>query len=139
MSKNIKQFQIIIKHYTFEYLYRDASNYKAFGGVILTGSIGANYVKQLENLLEDSQFFIAEQIKIPNLQPELFKYSNGPTEDDHGYHEFFHLRPSTSNDISNFKVWGSSDKFLEALINIGNKWDVCLSEYVKNQYIIFDL
>ena len=122
-------------HYTFEYLYRDASNYKAFGGVILIGSIDEDYIVQLESSLEDNQFFIAEQINLPNLQSELFEYTNGPIEDDHGYHEFFELRPSTNDDISNFNVWGSTGKFLDELIAINNKWDVCLSEYVKVEYL----
>lgn len=137
MSKNSIQFKKFIDNYTFEYLYRDASNYKAFGAIILTGSICDNYAEKLRSLLECNQFFIAEQINIPTLHSKLFEYSNGPIEDDHGYHEFFQFRPSTSYDISSFKVWGSTENFLEALFAIDNNWDVCLSEYVKNQYFNF--
>jgi len=73
-----------------EYLYRDASNYKQFGSVVLQGSIS---VKDIRPLLIDGEYFIPSQVGLPDLQHKFkeqeFEY---PTGDDHAWHEIVSMR-----------------------------------------------
>ncbi len=67
------------------YLYRDASNYKAAGEVVVAGQIT---FRQLSHCLDGGEFFIPQQVGWEPLQSELTTYSGGQlTEDDHVWHE----------------------------------------------------
>ena len=76
-----------------EYLYRDASNYKQHGSVVLKGSVSLNSIR---HLLFDRTYFIPSQVGLPDLQYKFkeqgFKY---PTGDDHSWHEIVLMRPTT--------------------------------------------
>ena len=74
------------KFSVFSYLYRDASNYKAFGLLLLKGTASADDVEIWRQHFESSEFFIAEQLGIPALYAELWAFSDGATEDDHVWH-----------------------------------------------------
>lgn len=87
----------------FEYLYRDASNYKAHRQLLLEEEWSSEAVARLIRTLQDGEFFIPAQVLIPSLHSELFTYSNGPTEDDHPWHEFVDLRPATPDEIALLK------------------------------------
>ncbi|HQT91838.1 MAG TPA: hypothetical protein PL001_07405 [Candidatus Kryptobacter bacterium] len=72
----------------FNYLYRDAGNYKSFGTTVFTNPHGLTLV-EIESRLRKSFFendlFIAGQIGIQ----EVFLYGpNEGTEDDISFHEF---------------------------------------------------
>lgn len=76
MSQNIK----------FNYLYRDASNYKLWGEVIFTNSDGLalDYInKRLKQAFDFKTYFIADQINIEEV------FFEDITDDDHCYHEFY--------------------------------------------------
>lgn len=66
----------------FEYLYRDASNYKQFHFVIVKGMITP---QQISDYLIDRLYFIPSQIGLPELQSEPL------TADDHDWHEVEYL------------------------------------------------
>ena len=76
-----------------EYLYRDASNYKQHGSVVLRGTIS---LKDIRHLLIDGEYFIPSPAGLPDLQPKFkdqgFEY---PTGDDHEWHEVVSMRPTT--------------------------------------------
>ena len=116
-----------MKKTIFEYLYRDASNYKAYGAILLQGLITPAEQKTLQDCFEDYQFFVAEQVGIPALYEELFQYSDGPTEDDHTYHEFLLLRPASAKESKELKLWGSTERLLTAFTNAKGQWDISLS------------
>ncbi|HBB67911.1 MAG: hypothetical protein A2X28_04030 [Elusimicrobia bacterium GWA2_56_46] len=63
-----------------EYLYRDASNYKQHGRVVLQGVISLSSIR---HLLFDKTYFIPSQVGLPDLQHKFqeqgFEY---PTDDD---------------------------------------------------------
>ena len=67
----------------FRYLYRDAANYKSWGEIIFGGSINDAMAERLMTAFEAGQFFIADQIRVP----ELF-FDTWPDRDDHCFHEF---------------------------------------------------
>ena len=72
----------------FFYQYRDAANFKARGYVGLAGTVATDLESRIRAALIDGLWFIAEQVGVPALRYQLFAYSNGPTTDDHGWHEF---------------------------------------------------
>jgi hypothetical protein len=75
-----------------EYLYRDASNYKQHGSVVMQGALS---LKDICHLLIDGEYFIPSQAGLPDLQHKFrdqgFEY---PNEDDHTWHEIILMRPT---------------------------------------------
>jgi len=66
-----------------EYLYRDGSNYKQFGAVVFRGECDANLARTLFAALDRGEFFIADQVRLP----ELFFTDRPLYADDHCWHE----------------------------------------------------
>lgn len=100
-------------HTVFEYLYRDAGNFKAWGSLLLAGSVSAEQKEAFRGLLDSGEFFVAERVGVPSLQRELWKWSDGPTEDDHGFHEFHGFRPAQEEDLRE-PVWGRVEQLFMA-------------------------
>ena len=48
----------------FEYVYRDASNYKAWGKILLSGIPSQNDTAALLACFESDEYFVAEQVGI---------------------------------------------------------------------------
>ena len=88
------------KFSVFSYLYRDASNYKAYGRLLLKGTATAADVESLRQHFESGEFFIAEQLGIPALYAELWAFSSGPISDDHVWHTFERLKLATADDLT---------------------------------------
>ena len=95
-----------------EYLYRDANNFKAFGEILISGKFSDTDVDELKSLLDSGEFFVAEQVNIPTLYSQLWKYSNGPTIADQAFHEFSSIRLATENDIASLDCWGETSVLL---------------------------
>ena len=67
------------------YLYRDASNYKAGGEIVVTGHLTFS---DIAPYLDGGEFFIPQQVGLEPLQSKLTAYSDGQTnDDDHVWHE----------------------------------------------------
>ena len=111
----------------FEYVYRDASNYKNYGRVWLEGTLSAEEREEIVSGLDARVFFVAEQIQIPVLYEALYKYSGGETTSDHCWHEFFELS-SDANPNQDDDVWGTADMLLSKFRSV-RKWDVMLSKH----------
>lgn len=72
---------------SFQFLYRDASNYKVYGELVLPGLPVdlAAFGAALEATLRDGQFFIPGQVSVDAIYP----WGAGePGSDDHCFHEF---------------------------------------------------
>ena len=110
----------------FEYLYRDASNYKAFGEVWLAGTVNEEERSEILSSFESGEFFIAEQTGIPPVYRELFECSGGRTDDDHAWHTFEGLRHERALP-ENAEVWGSVAKLVEAFSAAKRRWNPALS------------
>lgn len=111
----------------FEYLYRDASNYKVWGTLLLEGVANETDLQALASKFESGELFIAEQLGIPALYADLWEFSNGPTEDDHVWHTFHALRAVTPDD-TNVEIFGSLEN-LVAKINSVREWNLELSPH----------
>ena len=112
----------------FEYLYRDADNFKAWGALLMKGALSDAQVAEMKSKFESEKFFIAEQIGVPPLYQELWAYSDGPTESDHVWHEFFALRPSEENDLVEGTPWGTANALFTAVSGIA-RWNERLSPH----------
>ena len=111
----------------FDYMYRDAGNYKAFGALLLTGGVTEETRKRLVSKLVGGEFFIAEQVGIPTLYEELWGFSDGPTEDDHVWHTFNLFRPPMDGE-ANLPVWGSVSELVRRFEKI-RFWNEALSPH----------
>lgn len=121
-DKNMKRAFTI-----FEYLYRDSSNYKVWGKLRLVGIASPKIEADLRACLESEELFVAEQVGVPVLYGELWSLSNGPTSDDHAYHEFVLLRPSTADEDLSIPISGSLSILLETFQKAQQCWNCSLS------------
>jgi hypothetical protein len=101
----------------FNYLYRDAWNYKKFHSINLAGVVS---LEQIEPFLRDYTFFVPSEVGLPDLQEEVFKSY------DHIWHEIETLeltdeQPTVTIDAStllaNFKKahnrdWNEGEVFV---------------------------
>ncbi len=111
----------------FEYQYRDGSNYKSHGEILLSGDITASQREEALDCLESSEFFVAEQLGIPSLYHGVWAYGGGPTHDDHAYHEFVDVRVVSDVEVCGFDIWGSVEQLLIRLQNARGRWRCDLS------------
>jgi hypothetical protein len=95
----------------FNYLYRDAGNYKAWGEVIFINPEERTLDEvetHLRKAFDQDGLFIASQILIP----EVFLYIDGRvTDDDHCFHEYDSVE--VSNELPNDKEGRSIWRFVE--------------------------
>lgn len=114
-------------HTVLEYLYRDASNYKSWGSVLLLGAISPDEEAILRSCLEPDNLFVAEQVGLPALYEALWSLSGGRNDDDHAYHELNLLRSASSEEIGCISLWGSTHDLIRLFQNVQGQWDCRLS------------
>jgi hypothetical protein len=113
----------------FEYLYRDAGNFKAHGMILLSGQISQAERGLIESKLESGEFFIAEQIGIRPLYDALYQYSGGMTDQDHVWHSSEGFRAPTGEDlIDSMDCWGTVHQFVEMFARV-ERWSLRLSAH----------
>ena len=80
------------KNTKFQYLYRDADNYKQWNEVILAGEITD---EQTETIVDacDGEYFIPEQVGLPIERPD-----DNITEADHCFCELYHTYINLTDD-----------------------------------------
>ena len=79
----------------FNYLYRDYSNYKNYGSIML-GNPNCIDIMEIDGMIRekliDGEFFNATKVGLPNL---FFEISNS---DDHDLHEFLSIELTNEED-----------------------------------------
>jgi hypothetical protein len=90
----------------FEYLYRDAGNYKTWCSVLPAGRAAPIDTEIVKAGLDRGAFFVAEQIGVPAAHAMADGAKHTPKEDDHVWHEFSELRPAEADDIVGMP-WGT--------------------------------
>ena len=114
-------------HTVVEYCYRDAGNFKSFGFVALEGVIAGADMDRASRYLSD--LFIAEQIGVPPLYDDLYRWSGGPTASDHCWHEFVEFRMVPDDEIpERSHRWGDVSDFIDLIAHI-TVWDEALSPH----------
>jgi hypothetical protein len=114
-----------------EYLYRDAGNFKAFGSVALSGILTTAEMEEIRARLLPDGLFIAEQLGIPPLYGELYRWSGGPTSEDHCWHELVDIRNRGESDLQAPSMWGRARDFL-ARIRLVKDWREDLSPHFRS-------
>lgn len=113
----------------FEYMYRDAGNWKTFGLLLMHGN-GEDVQALLEACLECGRQFVAEQVNVPPLHMKHFAdCGEGPSDLDHAFHEFICLRPATEEEQMGMKVHCTLQGFVVRMQKAAGHWDVTLSPY----------
>ena len=98
-------------------LYRDASNYKTYGEVIVLGEIEE---QQLHSYLWEGDFFVPSEVGLLDLQEGAF------TEDDHIWHEIEFLQSTDTSPTTKI----SAKQLLEGFKDLHKKgW---------NQFSVFE-
>ena len=111
----------------FEYCYRDAGNFKAFGTTLLDGAVSSRLETQIRSALQDGEFFIAEQVGMPPLYDQLYQWSNGPIATDHCWHEFIGFK-ETDKANSSTEYAGTGTEFAARFASVV-QWDGALSPH----------
>lgn len=104
----------------FNYLYRDAGNYKAWGAIALEGEVAPEGWNAALANLELGEFFVAEQLGVPPLYNTLYKWSGGPTSADHCWHTFQGIQLVNKPDADAY-YWGASKIFVKHLLEV-DQW-----------------
>lgn len=115
------------KYCVFDYLYRDAGNYKAWGELLLQGVLLDADVECFRERFVGGGYFIAEQIGIPTLFEKLWEECHSCRSDlDHVWHEFSDVREATPEDVASLPLWGKVDDLVTAVRKI-SKWNEACS------------
>jgi hypothetical protein len=125
-SKRITKTESPAGFSVFEYLYRDASNYKVFGELLLIGGHAGDDFEVIRSACESGLFFIAEQIRIPSLCHLLYEHGGGPTEDDHVFHEVIQFRDALPNETASMP-WGTVATMVDEFSRARGNWNYSLS------------
>ena len=116
----------------FEYRYRDASNWKTYGELLLTGNFSEQAESEIRRVLGDDGMLVAEQVGIPPLQQRHLVTHRETDEDlDHAFHEFVSLQPATKAHLSQLQLDGSLSDLTERLRASATNWNVALSPYAQ--------
>lgn len=114
------------QHTVFEYMYRDAGNFKTVGYLVLAGW-DPDADAAIRSSLEWSGQFVAEQIGVPPLcEDHWLATGEAPSDLDHAFHEFMGLRPATEDEMAT-AVWGSLELLISRMRSAAGRWDVTLS------------
>ena len=101
-----------------EYMYRDASNYKAYGEAVLRGTISESEKGAIGKALYDGEFFIPEAVGLDSLVGIL---GEPDEEQDHPFHtiEGFSETEDSPTDLA-----PSAEEFVRAMLNMTReRWD----------------
>lgn len=98
----------------FNYLYRDAGNYKAWGTVALDGEVDRELWQAALGKLDAGEYFVAEQLDVPPLYDALYKWSGGPTSADHCWHTFVDIEMADEAEPEAYR-WGDAKALVARL------------------------
>lgn len=112
--------------WVFEYLYRDAGNFKTHGFLLVSGLV-PDAEGTICRCLEWGDQFVAEQVGIPALCHKHWEtVGEGASELDHAFQEFAGIRPMEADDAE-LPRWGSLLELVARFEAAAGQWDVTLS------------
>lgn len=100
----------------FEYLYRDAGNFKSWGAILLEGSINSADEESLRRSFVDGVFFDADTLGVPSLREDLWAASGSHYLQhlDHQWHELVEVREASKEEVSSLTLWGKSAELIDS-------------------------
>ena len=111
----------------FEYLYRDAGNWKTYGEILLAGKFWPALRDELTACCEMDALFVAEQVHVEPLQPKHHVTYGEPSELDHAFHEFVDIRAATAGDIGRLPFAGQLNDLVMSMHAARDRWNCALS------------
>ena len=111
----------------FEYCYRDAGNFKAFGAILLDGGVPSHLEAHFRSALHEGDFFIAEQVNVAPLYDQLYQWSGGPIKSDHCWHEFVGFKKGGKADQLG-ECAGTVAEFVSRFLSVAY-WEEALSPH----------
>lgn len=122
----MENFKVPEKNTAFHYYYRDGSNYKLFGKVILQGALTTEEKLSVSKHLYNGEFFIPSALGLESL-PDAEGWDRGP--DDHPFHTFDEIEDT---DLKPSSDAPTAQEFLQKLLNMNAiKWEKAASEWDK--------
>ncbi|MDX5445051.1 MAG: hypothetical protein LPJ87_03230 [Zoogloeaceae bacterium] len=102
---------------TFEYLYRDAGNFKTWGTILLEGSVGSADEEVLRRSFIDGVFFDPTSLGIPSLRESLWAATGSHYLQhlDHQWHELVEMREASDEEVSSLTLWGSLEELIQSV------------------------
>lgn len=111
----------------FDYMYRDAGNWKTYGALLLAGDADEAGAP-LRQCLEWEDLFVAEQVGVASLCARHWADHNAePSDLDHAYHEFVGLRRATDEEVAAMPLAGSLHELIDRMRAAAGRWDVSMS------------
>ena len=95
----------------FEYLYRDAGNFKNWGEIVFSNprNINADLIAAMtEKVLIDGAYFVASKAGVPDLHVETYDENL-----DHGWHELYSFQ--STDEAPNDPQERNVEEFIESL------------------------
>lgn len=115
----------------FNYVYRDAGNFKSRGSVLLSGRLSPSERELIQGKMESGEFFIAEQIGVIPLYAALYQYSGGMTDEDHVWHCFEEFQDVCEGDqVAGMGCWGTTEEFAQKFEQVCS-WNLTLSPHAR--------
>jgi hypothetical protein len=105
------------------FLYRDVSNCKAGGMLLLHGANHDVVEDMIRDCCDEQTYFVAEQVGIPALCEQLYVFGGGPNDGGHAFHEFQGLREATTEEIVSLPLWGGLRDLTCRFLRTGGHWD----------------
>lgn len=116
--------------FAFEYMYRDAGNWKTFGLIVLDGPTPPDIANTISAALDGGLLFVAEQVDVPPLQQShIAEYGSSEEDLDHAFHEIVDLRLATSDDRQHAIKSLSAARVAKLFGEARGRWDCRLSPY----------
>ncbi len=113
----------------FNYLYRDAGNFKVHGSILLSGKLTNEQQAEIVMKLESEEFFIAEQVGLRPLYDALYEFSGGMTREDHVWHSFDGFEQVLNDSqIDDAEFWGTAAELLRRFRNVAS-WSLRRSRH----------
>ncbi len=107
----------------FEYVYRDAANFKVFGEAWLSGILTAAEKERILYFCDSSEFFVATQIGVDDLLSKMTTDGELLSINDHGWHGVIGFR--TEDNLPNENIiWGTAEYFLNKFVETDGNWKV---------------
>lgn len=130
LRKRAWEWVLTMPFLVFEYMYRDAANYKVHGSLWLRDDVRSSDLNDFSRYLEQSEHFIAEQVGVPPLQFDHARLGELGS-DDHAWHSFVGFR--RVNELPpGIVAHGSCCALLQRFAAIKGQWRVESSEVYQN-------
>lgn len=113
---------------TVGYMYRDESNFKVDGRIVLSGQITPQQVDQLRTSLHQGEQFIPTQVGLPHLGSTA-EWPSFPSDDDHVWHEMNLDDIVTREVMTCVQPVSSVEEFVAAMTTTAGLWDDTVSVY----------